>query len=70
MNAFLKMEDFDNQKQRKPEPSELVEESVLKIQRIGLPATASSGSFQTTFCCILWKHICGERKGKTGTRFP
>jgi hypothetical protein len=33
MNALLKMEDFVYQLQRKPEPSELVKESVVETQR-------------------------------------
>ena len=34
MNALLKMEDFENQLQRKPEPSELAKESVIETQRM------------------------------------
>ena len=33
MNALKQMEDFDNQQQRKLEPSELVKESVVEMQR-------------------------------------
>jgi len=37
MNALKQMEDFENEQQQKLEPSEMVKESVVEMQRKAMP---------------------------------
>ena len=53
MNALLKMEDFENQIQRKPEPSELAKESVVEGQRLAFRRRLPDAVFKPPFAA-LW----------------
>ena len=53
MNALLKMEDFENQLQRKPEPSEQAKESVVETQRQAFRIRHPDAVFKPPFAA-LW----------------
>ena len=53
MNALLKMEDFENQLQRKPEPGELAKESAVESQRQTFRRRHPDAVFKPPFAA-LW----------------
>ena len=53
MNALLKMEDFENQLQRKPQPSELAKESVLEFKELVFRRRHPDAVFKPPFAA-LW----------------
>ena len=64
MNAHLKMEDFENQIQRKPEPSELAKESAVESQRQNFRRRHPDAVFKPPFAARRGNTLVVSKKEK------
>jgi len=64
MNALKQMEDFDNQQQRKLDPSELVKESVVEMQRKAFRRRRPEAVFKPPFAAWRGNTLVVSEKEK------
>ena len=64
MNALLKMEDFENQLHRKPEPSELAKELVAVDQRLFFRRRCPDIVFKPPFAALWGNSVVVSEKEK------